>query len=284
MDLDKTIEEIKQTARREKGRDLKPIPADFYETAAAAVKELESEMMKNGRPRSVEYKMLEDELSSMVFDIETVFMKRVGKIVERATSTAFTNSKSGLLKKDYDKLLAEERVLYEEVLSAIGKSRDKQIAAIVDDHDGSGAVSHAGGAGSSATPADKPKDVDKKAQVPSEKQKEPEKAASGSGSIANMMNSPSSSSSSPSSASSSPSSPTSSSPSAKSESSANVINEKYVSVRILKDLPEFMGEDKRTYQLHANDVVSLPHSNAQLLIKRGVALSIPGSSEGSPES
>ncbi|WNY25202.1 hypothetical protein [Methanolapillus millepedarum] len=252
MDLDKVIEEIKQIARREKGRDLKPIPSDFYETAAAAVRELESEMIKNGRPRSVEYKMLEDELSSIVFDIETVFMKRVGKIVERATSTAFTNSKTGLLKKDYDKLLADEKILYEEVLSAIGKSREKQISAIVDDHDGGGA--HVGNAG----PA---KDADKKAQPGKPNL---EKPASGSGSISKMMN------------------PSASSP--KPESSANVINEKYVSVRILKDLPEFMGEDKRTYQLRANDVVSLPHSNAQLLIKRGVALSIPGSSEGNPES
>lgn len=36
MDIEKTLEEIKQTARREKTRDLKPIPSDFYDTAAAA--------------------------------------------------------------------------------------------------------------------------------------------------------------------------------------------------------------------------------------------------------
>ncbi|WNY26789.1 hypothetical protein [Methanolapillus ohkumae] len=275
MDLDKTLEEIKQTARRERGRDLKPIPSDFYETAAAAVKELEAEMIKNGRPRSVEYKMLEDELSSIVFDIETVFMKRVGKIVERATSTAFTNSKTGLLKKDYDKLLAQERVLYEKVLSAIGESRDSMISEITDDHDASAASNtNSKDADKKAPPSDKPKDLEKKMSSGPQ-------PASNSGaaphlpvdSSANMM-----------SGSVSKSAPPVSSPSQKPESSTNIINEKYVSVRILKDLPEFMGEDKRTYRLHENEVVQLPHANAQLLIKRGVALRIPGSSEGNPES
>ncbi len=45
-----------------------------------------------------------------------------------------------------------------------------------------------------------------------------------------------------------------------------------------------MGEDKRTYQLRAQDEVELPAANANLLIKRGVALGITGSSEGNPES
>ena len=66
MDIEKTLEEIKQTARREKTRDLTPIPSDFYVTAAAAAQGLEKEMTRIGRPRSVEYKMLEAELSGLV--------------------------------------------------------------------------------------------------------------------------------------------------------------------------------------------------------------------------
>ncbi|MDR2943884.1 MAG: hypothetical protein LBU81_02170 [Methanosarcinales archaeon] len=210
MDIDKTIEEVKQTVRREKARDLKPIPSDFYSTAAAAAQNLESEMEKIGRPRSVEFKMLEDELSGLVTDVETVFMKRAGKVVERATSGAFTNSKNILLKKDIDKLLPAEQELYEDVLQAIFKARAVLIADLTDaESDGSSHVS---------------------------------------------------------------------------STAATVINENYVLVRILKDLPEFMGEDKRVYQLRAQDEVKLPAANANLLIKRGIALGIPGSSEGNPES
>lgn len=242
MDIDKTLEEVKQTARREKARDLKPISSDFYSTAAAAAKSLEAEMMKNGRPRSVEYKMLEDELSGLVMNAETVFMKRAGKVVERATSGAFTNSKNILLKKDIDKLLPAEQELYEDVLRAILKARSALIADLVD---------------ADKEDAEKPIfKTEQKGQMPIQKTESISRGESDA--FAAQEQAPT--------------------------SAANVINENYVFVRILKDLPEFMGEDKRTYQLKAQDEVELPAANANLLIKRGVALGIPGSSEGNPES
>jgi DNA replication factor GINS len=42
-------------------------------------------------------------------------------------------------------------------------------------------------------------------------------------------------------------------------------------VRIKRDIPTFMGTDGRNYTLKANDVISLPWSNAQGLIKKNVA-------------
>lgn len=267
MDIDKTLEEVKQTVRREKNRDLKPIPSDFYSTAAEAAKSLEAEMMKIGRPRSVEYKMLEDELSGLVTDVETVFMKRAGKVVERATSGAFTNSKNVLLKKDTDKLLPAEQELYEDVLKAILKARTELIAELVDadkdDHEPAKPLFKQGSKGQ--MPAQKPAD------------KKEEDAAGKTGNSVDSADSANFGSSA-----SSVSSPTVQN--AEAENSANLINENYVLVRILKDLPEFMGEDKRSYQLHAQDVVELPSANANLLIKRGVAQGITGSSEGNPES
>ena len=254
MDIEKTLEEIKQTARREKNRDLKPIPFEFYNTAIEASHKLEDEMMRIGRPRSVEYKMIEDELSGLVTDVETVFMKRAGKIVERATSGAFTNSKNALLKKDADKLIPAEQELYEDVLKAILKARTALIAELVDTD--------------SETAEKSPASEKKAGQMPiSEKEKvvpKPEKTANPVEKSADLKSDSQKQNS--------------------LETSANVINENYVVVRILKDLPEFMGEDKRTYQLRAQDEVHLPAANANLLIKRGVALGIPGSSEGNPKS
>ena len=45
-------------------------------------------------------------------------------------------------------------------------------------------------------------------------------------------------------------------------------------VRILKDLATFQGIDGRAYSVKAEDIVSLPAENAQVLIKRNVAQSI----------
>jgi DNA replication factor GINS len=267
MDIDKTLEEVKQTVRREKARDLKPIPSDFYSTAAAAVKNLEAEMMKNGRPRSVEYKMLEDELSGLVTDVETVFMKRAGKVVERATSGAFTNSKNILLKKDVDKLLPAEQELYEDVLRAILKARSALIAELVDadKEDSSKPIFKTEQKGQMPIQKTESK-VELRSEPKNEQKADPKAEEAAAKTVPNAAESAAHA--------------RGQAPS----SSANVINENYILVRILKDLPEFMGEDKRTYQLKAQDEVKLPTANANLLIKRGVALGITGSSEGNPES
>ena len=273
MDIEKTLEEIKQTARREKTTDLKPISSDFYEVAAAAAQNLEKEMLRIGRPRSVEYKMLEDELSSLVFNVETVFTNRARKVVNSATSGAFTKSKNVLLKRDADKMLPAEQELYEDVLKAILKARTSMIADLVD--------------GDSEDAEKTEIKTERRAgQMPIQ---EPQKQKAGND-VAISGSGGSGSSGAGSSGTDTVSSKTNNSSTSNNFSdnsthnSANVINENYICVRILKDLPEFMGEDKKTYQLRAQDEVMLPAANANLLIKRGVALGISGSSEGNPES
>jgi DNA replication factor GINS len=42
-------------------------------------------------------------------------------------------------------------------------------------------------------------------------------------------------------------------------------------VQILESVETFMGFDERDYDLEANDVVSLPATNAEILLERGVA-------------
>ena len=57
------------------------------------------------------------------------------------------------------------------------------------------------------------------------------------------------------------------------EHSINNIN-KYVVVRVLRDIPTFLGADGLSYRLKAEDVVTLPESNAEVLIKKGIALPV----------
>ncbi len=51
-------------------------------------------------------------------------------------------------------------------------------------------------------------------------------------------------------------------------------------VRILEDLPTFMGTDGRIYKVKREDVIMLPKTNAEILCKRGVAERFEGKEKG----
>lgn len=51
-------------------------------------------------------------------------------------------------------------------------------------------------------------------------------------------------------------------------------NEGYATVRVLDDLPEFMGTDGRSYSLSEEDVVVLPEKNADVLCEKEAAVKI----------
>ena len=47
---------------------------------------------------------------------------------------------------------------------------------------------------------------------------------------------------------------------------------KYILLRVLKDIPVFVGYDLRNYKLNIHDVATIPTVNAMALIKRKVAV------------
>ncbi|MEA2076122.1 MAG: hypothetical protein U9O85_10420 [Euryarchaeota archaeon] len=51
-------------------------------------------------------------------------------------------------------------------------------------------------------------------------------------------------------------------------------------VRILEDIPTFMGTDGRIYKVKREDVIMLPKTNAEILCKRGVAERFEGKEKG----
>jgi len=55
---------------------------------------------------------------------------------------------------------------------------------------------------------------------------------------------------------------------------AGPTGEAMVLVRILSDMEPFMGVDGRTYRLKAEDVVTLPPKNAEVLIDRNIAVGV----------
>jgi DNA replication factor GINS len=53
-------------------------------------------------------------------------------------------------------------------------------------------------------------------------------------------------------------------------------NEELYIVRVLEDIPTFMGTDGRIYKVRKEDVIMLPKTNAEILCKRGVAVRFEG--------
>ena len=60
----------------------------------------------------------------------------------------------------------------------------------------------------------------------------------------------------------------------KSQTKRETILSKYTILRILHDIPVFVGHDRRKYKLNKYDVATIPLVNAKALIKRKVAVEI----------
>jgi len=221
------IEEISQTLYKEKSQTLKAIPADFYLEAEKYLRQLEEDVGKISNSRSPEFKMLHDEQERAFSDLETIFMKRIGKVITRATIQSHANKP---ISKDIEKLLPAEKRLYDLVLQGIEAAKIELLGPILypDSEKIAGWPEIGGGIQVSASTRGE--------------------AEAGKGIFI-----------------------TAGRKEAKVETGKNNINEKYVIVRILKDLPTFTGADGRNYTVSAEDVIVLPQLNATGLIKRNAA-------------
>jgi DNA replication factor GINS len=233
------IEKISQTLYKEKNQTLKTIPADFYLEAEKYIRELEKEIGKTNNPRSPESKMLNDEHERALSDLETIFMKRIGKVITRATIQSHADKP---ISKDIEKLLPAEKMLYDLVLQGIEAAKVELLGPIL--YPDSGKVPVWPGVGEA-------RHISSAILVEANTGREITVTAEGKGTGT--------------------------------ESGKSNINEEYVIVRILKDLPTFTGADGRNYTVNAEDVVVLPQLNATGLIKRKAAKLIAAGEKDSGE-
>jgi DNA replication factor GINS len=233
------IEEISQTLYKEKNQAIKAIQADFYLEAEKYIRELEKEIGKINNPRSPESKMLNDEHERALSDLETIFMKRIGKVITRATNQSHADKP---ISKDIEKLLPAEKLLYDLVLQGIEAAKVELLGPILYPDSGKTAVWPCVWSSRQAPASGHP-----------EAKKGEEVTAVAGGKEKGT------------------------------ETGKNNINEEYVVVRILKDLPTFTGADGRNYTVNAEDVVVLPQLNATGLIKRNAAKLIAAGEESSGE-
>lgn len=122
------IEEISQILYKEKNQILKTIPADFYLEAEKYIRELEKDIYKIENSRSPESKMLHDEHEQALSDLETIFMKRIGKVITRATNQSHADKP---ISKDIEKLLPAEKRLYDLVLQGIDAAKMELLGPIL---------------------------------------------------------------------------------------------------------------------------------------------------------
>lgn len=122
------IEEISQILYKEKNQTLKAIPADFYLEAEKYIRELEEDIKKVSNSRSPEAKMLHDEHERALSDLETIFMKRIGKVITRATIQSHADKP---IAKDIEKLLPVEKRLYDLVLQGVEAAKIELLGPIL---------------------------------------------------------------------------------------------------------------------------------------------------------
>lgn len=234
------IEEISQVLYKEKNQTLKAIPSEFYQEAEKYVRELEEEIGKVSNFRSPESKMLHDEHERALSDLETIFMKRIGKVITRATNQSHANKP---ISKDIEKLLPAEKRLYDLVLQGIEAAKTELLGPILYPDSRNIAVWPEIG-------------IERQISVGFKGETEARKGIPVIASRGEMG----------------------------AEPDKNNINDEYVVVRILKDLPTFTGADGRNYTVSAEEVVVLPQLNATGLVKRNAAKMIAGQENSGKDS
>lgn len=227
-------DDIRQALYKERSQSLKPIPVEFYKDAAKYVRGLEEEMREIKNPRSPELKMLNGEYDLTTSFLETIFMKRIKKVINSAMIQAQAESNKKII-KDLENMLPTEKQLYELVLAGIEATKSEMLVPVLNPE-----------AQKQPVPWPQPRGEVGQVQSPQSPQplqtgpgeKQGKKAEAGSG--------------------------------------KNNINKDYVLVRILKDMPTFMGADGRNYTVRAEDMVVLPRVNVTGLVKRKAAKLITG--------
>ncbi|MDY6965041.1 MAG: hypothetical protein SVM80_03605 [Halobacteriota archaeon] len=184
---------------------LQELSSDFYEEASGYIRELEKEREETATddPKAI---LLEDELKTARMRIESIFTKRIGKVINLASSKA-----SGLL-KDPNGMTALERNLYYDTVKIIEDIKDAILGPIL-----SGAR------------------INREILQPSREVGDEEGGDM---------------------------------------EEKNHTMEGFTIVRILRDIPTFVGSDGRNYTLGREDVVVLPTSNAEALCVKGAALKV----------
>lgn len=270
------LEELRSIQGKERRTDsVQPLRSSFYEDVAAYITDLRAERERIAAERGFddeEFRRLSDEIEAAEDTVESIYERRVGKVVKAASFAA-----TGMPAED-EGLTEEERALFDQLVSDIERNRTRVLDVL--DVDGSapagpanasdgGGSRDAGGPGDEASAADsQPQseassdpDLDPADLMGTEEPDDDPSPDDGARSV-DSPGEPPERTRSPEGDDEEPD------PNGAAGDGDDVPR---ATIRITQELGEILGVDERTYDLARDDVVTLPEANAAPLLERGAA-------------
>ncbi|MCX9084440.1 MAG: hypothetical protein OIN87_06555 [Candidatus Methanoperedens sp.] len=223
---------------REERKKLVALEPDFYGKIAEQIRELDDEKRKINDMYSTKYSLLEDELKTVRNAIESILYKRTTKIINEARYNAEISLHAPSRTKEnrnIDSMTKEERKFYDQLVGLMTEWRSEVVNRIYR--------------------KEKPEEVCVQIQAKSSedflkvKEKSPDDILQ--------------------------------TPEIHENKTKEIpvedkkdISKEYIVVRLLKDIPTFVGVDGRNYTLAKEDVAVLSTINATALINRKAAIQI----------
>lgn len=295
-------EELTRILEEEKKTTLSRILPEFYSEVNEYIKELETADQNIYKRHSEEAVLIQYEIKNALSTIDKIFKKRTRKIIKIASARAFSKI-PGNITHDIEFMTPQEQEVYHQMRNAIMKYKDESIDPILGNDDVKESDIAPQSKDANATPSTNDKDTphaseENHSTAPDENPDTPqpgdiEVAAStipaeeaipsetkvdigveSEKILENEVPEPPATEHPPSARDEATDKSSEPEDQESVESGKNDINKEYIVVRLLKDIPEFMGADGNTYNPGADDVAVLPKVNARALIKRKVAVQI----------
>ena len=189
---------------------LQPLDPEFYLNVGRSIQELEEAYDRVADRFSHEARLLENEIRSLRTNVESIFSKRLEKLVLQAALQAMSADLATVFLTDG--MVEAERRVYGSMVSAIGEFRSGQLSPLL----------------RPSIPA--PKDLSADGVIEAER---PDSTLNGGNHGPELM-----------------------------------------LVRVLRDIPEFLGVDERRWRLGREEVALLPRTNARVLVNQGAAVNL----------
>lgn len=250
------LDDLRSAQVDERGTDsLQPLRPSFYEEAAAYLADLRERRDQLAEAvddpfDSEEVRQLTDELETAEEVVESIYDRRVGKLVKQASLAA-----AGMSANE-DGLTEEERALYGDLVERIEANRETVLDAL----DGEAAVEPASTRADPEPPADTPEGADE-GSLDAAEAMGTEAAAADTDDVPTESDADQSPE---------PDGGSTTTPS-EAETADRTPDDDRLTVRITDAVGEIYGVDDRVYTLDAEDVVTLPEANAKPLLERGAA-------------
>lgn len=230
---------------REERKKLVPLEHDFYGNIVQQIQGLEDEKRKINDQYSTKHAIIEDEQKTVKNAIESIIYKRTTKIINEARYNAemsLHETSRQKEKQNLDSMTGEERIFYNRLLEVMTEWRSEIVNSIFK----------------------REKPVYHKPEVLQQEDKLPEILSAEKSDISKELPEKND---------------ISKQPPEKNDISKELpdkkdISKEYIVVRLLKDIPTFVGVDGRNYTLAKEDVAVLSTVNAKALINRKAAIQI----------